>query len=563
MQVRLLGPVELCDARGSVPIGPRARAVLAALALDAGRPVSVERLVATVWPEAPPATATTQIQGCVSSLRRAFGESRGLLVTSGPGYLLEMGEEEIDALGFGARVREARRAVRGGDDDSAARLLREALRGWRGSALDGVPGLHAEASVLEEQRLAAVEERITADLGRGRAAELLPELAALCADHPLRERFHAQLMVALTRSGRRPEALEAYQRIRCTLVTDLGLEPGSELQRLQRDVLAAAPVPESTLPQDVADFTGRIAETEMIVGVLAASSAPIVAISGRPGAGATSLAVHAAHRLRSRFPDGCLYADLHFTADPGEVLGRVLRFLGVPVPPRARAERAELYRARMNGRRILLVLNDAAAESQVLPLLPGAGGSAVVVTGRTRLTALPGALHLDLAPLPVSDALALLARIAGPGRIRTEPEAAARLVDLCDRLPLTVRAAGARLAGKPHWRIADLVARLSDDQHRLAELAHGDLDVRRGIAASLAGLSAPARTVFARLADGSFTREETDDLIEELVDARLLEAVRCDDSGRMRFRQPGLVRAFARGLSIRTEVGNATEEAGP
>ncbi|MEO3784418.1 AfsR/SARP family transcriptional regulator [Actinocorallia sp. B10E7] len=560
MQVRLLGPVELRDERGAVPVGPRARAVLAALALDAGRPVSVERLARAVWQRTPPATAVTQIQGCVSALRRAFGPARELLVTCPPGYLLELDGDAVDALDFARKVVQARTATRRGDDEGAARLLRQALGGWRGSALEDVPGLYAEAAQLEEQRLLALEQRIEADLARGRAAELVPELTALCAGHPLRERFHGQLMVALARSGRRPAALEAYRRVRDALVGELGLEPGPELRRIQRDVLSVREPAETTLPHDPADFTGRAAETLRVAEAVTSAALPIVVISGRPGVGATALATHAAHQLRRRFPDGCLYTDLHFTAEPLEVLGRLLRMLGVAAPPPGLAERAELYRARTQGRRLLIILNDASGERQVLPLLPGDGGPGVLVTGRNRLTALPGAVHVELEPLPVGDALELLARIVGRGRAAAEPEAARRLVELCDRLPLAVRAAAARLAGKPHWRLADLVFRLADEDRRLGELAHGDLDVRPGLAASHAGLSARARGVFARLADGSFDRGEPDDLLEELVDARLLEVVRCEDSGQMRFRPPGLVRCFARELTFRTEVGNATDD---
>ncbi|WP_344452504.1 AfsR/SARP family transcriptional regulator, partial [Actinocorallia aurantiaca] len=409
MQVRLLGPVELRDGRGVVPVGPRARAVLAALALDAGRPVSVERLVRAVWPRTPPATATTQIQGCVSALRRAFGPARDLLVTCPPGYLLALDGDSVDALEFAGKVAEARTAARRGDDEGAALLLRQALGGWRGCALEGVPGLYAEAAQLEEQRLLALERRIEADLARGRAAELVPELTALCAGHPLRERFHGQLMVALTRSGRRPAALEAYRRLRDALVGELGLEPGPELRRIQRDVLAVRYPAETTLPHDPADFTGRAAETLRVAEAVTSAALPIVVVSGRPGAGATALATHAAHQLRRRFPDGCLYTDLHFTAEPLEVLGRLLRMLGVTAPPRGLAERAELYRARTQGRRLLIILNDASGERQVLPLLPGDGGPGVIVTGRGRLTALPGAVHVELEPLPAEDAVELLA----------------------------------------------------------------------------------------------------------------------------------------------------------
>jgi DNA-binding SARP family transcriptional activator len=589
MQIRLLGPVQLRGSDGPVPIGPRVRVVLAALALNPGRAVSVDRLVAAVWPERPPATATAQIQACVSVLRRAVAAvgrpARDVVVTTPPGYMLSAGPDEVDVLQFERGLADAGAAAAHGDPERAAGLLREALARWRGRALEGFPGLAAEATRLEERRLAALEKRFDADLACGRHADVIPELVVVVAEHPLRERFRVHLVRALHRAGRRSEALEVYQDGRRSLIEELGLEPGPELRRAQRDILAAdpavlaqpvAPIRQvaggpSPLPSDVADFLGRRGEVAAVVDALTGrtdpcGAVPAVAVTGPGGVGKTTLAVHVAHRLRDLFRDGRLYADLHGTggdaAGPGEVLGRLLRRLGVQdgAIPRDTEERAELYRASLDGRRVLVVLDNAAGEAQVRPLLPGSGTCAVVITSRRRLTGLPGAVTVELDAFTEVHATALLGRIAGRERVSAEPAAARRIAELCDRLPLALRIAGARLAAKPHWRLEELAARLGEEDRRLDELAHADLGVRESLRAGDETISPPARRVLrllslldsedfragpaAALADVPVA--EAEELVEELVDARLLQVTGRDPAGRTCYRFPGLVRVYAR-----------------
>ncbi len=596
MQVRLLGPVELWDGTAAVPIGPRARAVLAALSLDPGRVHSVNRLIEAVWGEHAPTTAIAQIQACVSALRRAWraadpagGPVRDVIVTAAPGYVLRT--DQVDLLEFERHLE----AARHGGPAHAAEELRAALGLWRGPALGGLPGLAPEAVRLEERRLTAIEERINADLALGRAGDLIPEVVSLVGEHPLRESFRGQLMIALHRAGRRSEALDAYQDARQTMVGELGLEPGPGLRRIQQSILAddsslgaesEASTGPSPLPPDIADFTGRAKQvTEMVDAVTwrpePHGAVPIVAVTGRGGVGKTTLAVHVAHRLRTRFPDGRLYVGLRGTddapVDPADVLGRLLRRLGVDgaAIPEDPDERAELYRARLDGRRVLIVLDNAADEQQVRPLLPGSPACAVVVTARRRLTGLPGAVRIELDSFDQAQATELLTRVAGADRVTAEPDAADRVAELCDRLPLALRIAAARLAAKPHWTLDRLARRLADEQRRLDELVHADLEVRGSLSLSHRGLSALAQRAFrllgvlevpdfaawtaAALVDVSVP--EGEDLVEELVDARLLEVAGRDATDQPRYRFHDLLRVYARERAMADEPADARRAA--
>ncbi|HEX6472359.1 MAG TPA: BTAD domain-containing putative transcriptional regulator [Streptosporangiaceae bacterium] len=616
--------MELWDGSRPVPVGPRARVVLATLALNAGRVVSMSRLIAAVWPDEPPATAVTQIHVCVSALRRALTDlgvaaARDLIVTAPPGYALRAAPDQIDLLRFDELLAEARTAADDGDPHQAAALLTEALALWRGPALEGFPGLVVEATRLEERRLAALEERAEAGLALGRAADLVPELSELVARYPLRERLRALLMRALHRSGRRSEALDVYRDARRTLIDELGLEPGPELRRAQRAVLAeaaddgtagetagetagagadgrpdaaggtgsgrpamkagprrgagaSAPIAggRSALPPDIADFTGRRKQVAQAVDAITGpprhrAAVPIVAITGRAGVGKTTLAVHVAHLLRGQF-DGRLYVGLDGAgpapADPAEVLGRMLRRLGVEgaAVPDDLADRAESYRARLDGARVLIVLDNAADERQIRPLLPGSPTCAIIITSRRHLTGLPGAVHIELDAFDPAQATELLGRVAGMDRVAAEPAAGERISALCDRLPLALRIAAARLAAKPHWSLDRLAHRLEDERRRLDELTHGDLEIRGSIGLSYQGLSPAAQRAFrllglldapdfpawAAAALMDVPVQDAEEQVEELIDARLLEVAGRDETGQTRYRFHDLLRVYAR-----------------
>ncbi|MDQ6901013.1 MAG: NB-ARC domain-containing protein, partial [Candidatus Dormibacteraeota bacterium] len=601
MEYRILGPVEArCDSRVLPLGGPKVRTLLAVLLLHANQVVPAERLVDDLWGDGSPISARNLVQGYVSHLRAtlvsgAFGEP---LTTLPGGYLLRVAREEFDLFRFEDLVQSAEAAM--GEDDvaAAAEDLRAALALWRGPALAGVSSrtlLERARPRLEEQRLSALEERIAADLRLGRHQRLVGELRELIASEPLRERLRGQLMTALYGSDRRAEALQEYRAAREMLASELGVEPSSELQRLEHAIRGsdasllgprfALPVPRQ-LPPDIPDFTGssrslEVAERLLASGESGAAVMATVVISGPAGIGKTTVAVHVAHQLLARFPDGQLFADLGGAeiqaADSGNVLARFLRALGVhgSAIPADLAERTALYRARLADRRVLVVLDNVASEVQVRPLLPGGAGCAVLITSRRPLGALQGAAALPLTVLDAGQAFQLLANIAGRERIAKEPEAAQVIVELTGGLPLAVRISGARLASRPKWRVTKLAQRLQDERGRLDELKLGDLEVRASLALSYQGLDERSRRAFGLLgvmdgadfpvwlAAGALGAgiAEVEITVESLVDAGLLEEAGEDRAGQPRYRFHSLVRAFARECLLSTEPAGGRKAA--
>ncbi|MEV7044858.1 BTAD domain-containing putative transcriptional regulator [Amycolatopsis sp. NPDC051061] len=544
--------------------GERQRTLLAVLLLNAGQHVHADVLVEALWPERPPKSYASNLHTYLSRLRERID---GLRVEHGPpGYRLCVEPGELDLLVFRSAVADGQRA---GDALAASRHYRRALAQWRGPVLAGlhVPRLDADVARLESERLAVFEDCVDAELTAGRHGELTGELQAMITEHPLRERLAAQLMIALHRAGRQGDSLEIYRRLRTTLIEELGVEPGAEVRRVHAAVLRGEdPVPRMPppvwpvcqLPPDIADFTGRDAELAELTGVLGSGAGvPLAVLSGEPGAGKSTLAVRAAHRLRARFPDGQLYVPLG-GRDIGEVLADLLRALGVPgpaVPDDVRA-RAAVFRGRLTDRRVLVVLDDAADPEHVRALLPGTPGCAVLVTSRPRLSGLAGAHRLSLGPLSDAEATELLNRLAG-ARVARERADAGRIVAACARLPLALRIAGSRLAIRPHLRLGELADRLEDEVRRLDELTVSDLAVRSSIALSHEGLRPPARRAFGllgrcRLVDlpawavtTLIGEPDADEAVEELVEASLLEARGPDPTGEGRYRMHDLVRLYA------------------
>ncbi|MCX4672248.1 NB-ARC domain-containing protein [Streptomyces sp. NBC_01381] len=594
LEFRLLGPVEaLWDGRSLRVGGPKPRALLAALLLRAGHVVPADALVDVVWGEEPPETARALIQTYVSALRRALPEARrGAIETRAPGYVIRPDAGAVDLGRFEELAVAGRRAAAQGDHSAAARLLRDALTLWRGSALGGVGEvLRSEAVRLDEARRAVLEERIAAELEcGGRESELITELKGLVGAHPTNERLRGQLMLALYRVGRQADALAVYEDGRAVLAEELGIDPGPELSRRHGSILRADPVllpaedggaetgdvsapkvpatPRSVclLPPAIRDFTGRKAEIAEVVDGLTAprDATSVVVVSGPAGVGKSALAVKAAHLAMEAFPDGQLYAELQGTGGPlppGDVLGRLLRALGA-APPEHADERADLFRSLVAGRRLLLVLDDAGREAQVRPLLPGSAGCGVLVTSRARLGGLDGARRTDLAVLDEVRSLELLARVTGPQGATDDPAedaAARRIVTLCGGLPLALRIAGARLTTRRHWTPRVLADRLEDERRRLDELAVGDLEVRASLGLSYESLDHDARTALRRLAvlgpcdtapwmvallvDGA--EDEVEEVLERLVDAQLLDWTGTDSAGQSRYRAHDLVRVYA------------------
>ncbi|MFB9688885.1 AfsR/SARP family transcriptional regulator [Amycolatopsis plumensis] len=586
VEFRLLGSMAVLVAGEQVSLGgPKPRTLLAALVLNAGRVVPVDTLITALWGEKPPNSARSVVHTYVSALRRMLGAGDDVVRRQAPGYLLDVAPESIDLVRFERAVDAGRRALAAGDAPGASETLADALGLWTGSPLGGAEGEWAERerTKLEEARLVAVEARLEADFRLGRGGALAGELTGLVAEHPLREPLRAKLVLALHQAGRQADALATFHEARRLLDDELGVAPGPQLQAAFQAVLAepaaeAAPPDEpppvvaltpGLLPATISDFTGRREDVDHVLKGLrpAGSAARICAVSGKPGSGKTTLAVHAAHRIRDQYPDGQLYANLHGNhpdpADPAEVLARFLRALGVAdaAIPAGTAERAGLYRSLLADRRVLVVLDDAAGEKQVRPLLPAGAGCAVLLTSRVRLAALEGAALLDLQELREEETLELLAKLVGP-RLAAEPAAALEIVRLCGHLPLAVRIAGARLAARPDWTVARLAQRLGRKQRLLNELVLGDLEVRGSLAVSYDGLGGPERTLLRRLGMTGVQDfagwlaaplldipvDEAEDVVERLVDAQLLDPAGTDVTGLSRYRIHDLTRAYAQEL---------------
>jgi DNA-binding SARP family transcriptional activator len=499
----ILGPLQVVAGERPVVLGAaKLRATLAVLLVHANQFTSLDRLVDELWEDRPPSSAAKLVPQYVSQLRRSLRpdwdhrrRAGPLLETRPRGYLLHVESDALDADRFRAMVERSRRLVRSNAGQAAAEGLRQALGLWRGVALADVPrtpSVAAAAVQLEELRIAAVEDRIEAELTVGRHTELVCELSALVSRHPLQERLRGQLMLALYRSGRQAEALQAYQAARQVLLEELGIEPGRGLRQLQQAILTGDPalepasdrvraaaatpsaqVPPAQLPADVADFTGRGRHLRQLHQLLAASQhTTAVSISAIVGAGTgkTALAVHWAHQVRHRFWDGQLYIDLRGTTltaplRPIQALTNLLRGLGVAADdvPDELDQAAALYRTLLADRRVLVVLDDASDAEQLRPLLPGSPGCLVLVTSRDQLAGLvaqQGARRLTLDVLTPAEAKALLVRVLGYQRVRSEPAATAELVRACGRLPLALRTAAADLAGQPRHSIASYVHQL-------------------------------------------------------------------------------------------------------
>jgi DNA-binding SARP family transcriptional activator/tetratricopeptide (TPR) repeat protein len=620
----ILGPLEVRAVGRPVRIAPgRQETVLAGLLLDANRVVSIDHLIDLIWDENPPSTARTQVQICVSRLRKVLTDS-GIdapIATRPPGYLMRVGPDDLDLHMFTRQVHRSRILAREGRTAEAAELLRAATSLWRGPALSGVPSenLRTKATRLEEERMAAVESYLDLELALGRHRELIGEIGLHLHEHPWRELLRRQYILALYRSGRPSEALAAYRVARDLLADELGLDPGEQLRALETAILvgdpkllvaseptvrpapaaaAQPPLPADTpaapadpagspdepapapayhsdkphqLPADAADYIGGEALVATVETMLAeadgSAATRVVMIVGRPGIGKSAAAAHIGHRLgEDCVPDGQLYCDLRGTGPepvtPREVLGRFLRALGIPglMIPDSLDERAETYRTILATRRVLIVLDDAATESQVRPLIPGTGRCVVLVTSRTRLTGLSGAHWIELDVLGPPQALELLGRVIGTDRVTGEHEAATALARTVGGLPLALRIVAARLAARPHWSLASMVERLANERHRLDELAHGEMTVRASLSLTHDGLGWADRRLLRllSLAQGPTLpgwlagallddrRPQPSDLMERLVDVQMLDVVGVSRRGEIHYRLHEIIRMFAR-----------------
>ncbi len=612
VELRVLGPLVVRRAGNVVALGRmRQRSVLGVLAVSPDGRASQEALIEALWGQEPPTTAVTMIQTYVSRLRRALGTPPGApggaLVTTVNGYQLGAGKWALDLVEFTRLAEEAAAARRGGDLMAAAGWYGRALTLWRGEPLADLEVLreHPPVVALRRRWAQVVAEFGEVCLGSGRAGLALPYLQDLAERDPLDERGCAWLMLALAACGQQAAALAAYERMRRRLDAELGVRPGAELAEAHHQVLtqhlpvtagktaaskaaangaAAEAVAQDAaggqaglgarpmlvgcqLPPVITDFTGRHREATVLAELVTlgagGAGVPVALVSGLPGAGKTCLAVKVAHELAASFPDGQLWIPLDGASasprDPGEVLGELLRMLGVSgsALPITTPARAGLYRSLLAGRRVLVVADDAASAAQAEPLLPGTTGAAVIITSRSALAALSGARLLPLGPFALAEATELLARIAGRHRVFAEPQAAAELAGNCGLLPLAVRIAGAKLAARPSWPVSVLAGKLAAELRRLDELETGGMSVRASVAASYQALTQRQRRAFCLLGmlgpvevaewvvAALLGEPDSADVVAELTDRSLLTPTGVDATGQPRYRLHDLLRDFA------------------
>ncbi|MBG0566351.1 AfsR/SARP family transcriptional regulator [Actinoplanes aureus] len=605
----VLGPLEIRAGGELITVkAPKQRALVASLVLRAGRNSSLAELYAALWGDEQPADPKAAVHNYVRRLRRLLGEDA--IETTSSGYRLAIDPQQVDLHRFRALVAEARLHRRAEDPAAESETLRQALALWRGAPLADVHSDYLqryELSGLTEERLAAVERRIDADLRNGAHTQVISELRKLTGEYPLHEGFWSQLIVALYRDGRNADALATYHHARGVLAEETGIDPGDELQQLYQRVLDRDPtlaVPTSTesvpppppvaapsrvvapsqLPSDVADFVGRrhlvSGMTELLVPDREAASPPIVVLSGMPAVGKTALAVHVAHEVREHFPDGQLFADLRGfgigpAMKPGELLPRFLRGLGAATDtiPLDLDEQVMLYRSLLVDKRVLIVLDNARNPEQVRPLLPATSRCAVLITSRSQLQgliAMQGGRPFTLEPLSEHAAEELVGRLIGADRVAAEPGAVRRLAQLCGNLPLALRIAGAMLASRAYEPIADYVSELEGDD-RLSVFSLDDDQqsaVRATFEHSYRALSTEQQRWFRLLSlipGPTFTAPVAAALLDapgqaaamlaSLVAANLVEA------GDARYRVHDLLRAYAAQLCESEEPETEQESA--
>jgi DNA-binding SARP family transcriptional activator/tetratricopeptide (TPR) repeat protein len=495
LRYEVLGHVELFGTDGPVRLGgPKQRTVLALLLVNANRVVSEQRFVSMVWGDDAPSSVRGQLQMYVSQLRKLIGEP--VIIRRPPGYVIQVRPGQLDLAVFDETVRQARADREAGRVEDAAERLRSALDLWRGPALGGVTQrlMDREGPALSDRRLGVVEEYFDVRLAAGQHDRIMAEVREAAEENPLRERVQAQLMLALHQAGRTTEGLEVYAATRSRLVARLGVEPGPLLRetqsRLLRDedrtasaptVSSSVPVPRQ-LPAPVSVFAGRsveLARLDALLPVGGDPSAPVVVIGGGAGTGKTTLAVHWAHRVRERFPDGQLYVNLRGfdpsgnNRTPDDVVRGFLSALNLPQAqiPVSDDEAFGLYRSLVADKRILVVLDNARDVEQVRPLLPGSPGCLTVVTSRDQLPGLiatEGAVPVVLGLLPEDEAREMLVRRLGAARVEAEPEAVDQIATLCARLPLALAIVAARAVTNQDFSLAVLAEELG--------MARGGLD---------------------------------------------------------------------------------------
>lgn len=592
MKFRILGPVCMQNTGYEIPIaGAKKKTMLAALLLSGGRAVPDTQLGEMLWGRDYPKTYQAQIYTYASRLRNQLSDD-AQIVRQGAGYQLIIGSSRFDYAEFEKFSRRGTAALKGRRYQEAAELLHSALDLWNGVALTGVTESFAqmERPRLEEIRLDTLEDRIDADIMTGRHERLLPELLSLVRAHPLRERIRAQYMRTLYRSSRQAEALRTYHEGLALLKSELGVSPGPLLRSTYQSILDEEAPPERpkmdgrvvsirpTQPSAYAgipDFIGRsenLNEFTMLTRPQEQGDIrrqrPVVVVTGMAGVGKTTFAMEAANLRGGHFSDGQVIADLHGStehpASLSQTLNTLLGALGVEYheTPDDMQRRLHLYHDRLADRKMLIILDDAADERHIRPLVPRNPDCQVLVTSRMRLSGLEGQRTIGIASFNPEESLSLFTQILGRSRVQEDTAAAHRILDSCAGLPLAVRIAGARALAKEHWPLTRLADQLSDPGRVLDELRLGDLDVHARLLDSCRLLDAQTRTTLVRLARSrmsAFPRMFTGDVLgmgaprgelaaENLVDVHLLKHAGTSPAGQPMYQFPRLVWLVAREL---------------
>jgi DNA-binding SARP family transcriptional activator/tetratricopeptide (TPR) repeat protein len=618
VEIQLLGGLSVQLPARKLHLGtPKQQAVFAMLAVQPGQLVTLNDLVDELWPDGPPRSAVANVRTYAANLRRTFetfDSGYGVIVRQQTGYRLTLGPESVDVFRFEMERSAGREALMAGHVDRARELLRSAVARWRGAMLAGLPlgpVLGARVAAAEEERLLALELLADVHLRSGRDDLAIPLMREVIARHPLREPAYVLLMRALHERGDHAGALVVYDEARTRLSAELGVAPGLDLQALQRSVVTTAPgrrpasdeaglpagrdvfttsgappaadVPtlakprrsqlSDHLPRAVTDFVGReevvswlLAETRRVEERVPA----VHIIDGMAGSGKTTLAVHVARRLSDRYPDAALFLDLgghgeKHRVEPAGALVTLLRQLGVPAHqvPVEIDDRKELWRRELGHRRSVLVLDNAASSEQILPLLPTEPSTVVLVTSRRRLTHPDVGLSQTLPVLTSEESVDLLALSVGRDRVEAEPEAAAEVVRRCGHLPLAIRLAGARLAHRRGWRLAELAEQMAEATVALRHLADEESTVTGVFATSYEPLPESTKRVFRFLGlyPGSrfgpsavaaltgLTVAEARAALDDLVDRNLVE-----DLDSTRYRLHDLMRQYSIELCTSTDA---------
>jgi DNA-binding SARP family transcriptional activator/tetratricopeptide (TPR) repeat protein len=540
----VLGPVRAWRAGAELDLGrPQQQALLAVLLVQAGRPVGLTELIDVLWGEQPPASAVNLVHRYVGQLRRLFEpdlsvrEAGRWLVRTGAGYRLAVESESVDLLEFRQLADRARQTSRDVGPARAVPLFAEALDRWQGPCaanLEPEVREHPLFRAVDREYVTTVQELADAALASADIpGSVLATVRQAAAAEPWDEPLQARLMLMLAATGRQAEALAVFQDTRVRLADELGLDPGPELRAAHERVLrqevepetpaeaarpARAPDAPAQLPPDLPTFTGRRDELASALALVPrdgppASTVVICAIDGMAGIGKTTLAVHWAHLIADRFPDGQLYVNLRgfdpggTVLEPAEAVIRFLEALGVPpgrIPAGLDAQ-AALYRSTLAGRRVLVLLDNARDVEHVRPLLPGSPGCLVIVTSRNRLASLvarDGAQPLPLGLPSLAEARAAIARRLGADRVAAEPAAVDEIIAACGRLPLAIAIVAARAVVNPGFSLAELAAELRDTAGSLDAFADVDpsTDARAAFSWSYRALSESAARLFRLLA---------------------------------------------------------------